>query len=104
MEEIIDLFDGIEETVYDDAIMDTDEPKEYYIGKAEFILKQLNDNNYYEFLKVIMKKYHTLDQSNKDEIIEYMNIPEKIKIVEKTKIVYKEKKTSKKQLNNYDDY
>ena len=104
MEEIIDLFDGTEETVYDDAIMDTDEPKEYYIGKAEFILKQLNDNNYYEFLKVILKKYHELEQTNKDEIIEFMNIPEKVKIVEKTKIVYKEKKTSKSKLNNYDDY
>jgi len=104
MEEIIDLFDGNEETVYHDAIMDTGEPKEYYIGKAEFILKQLNDNNYYEFLKVILKKYHELEQPNKDDIIEFMNIPEKIKVVEKIKIVYKEKKTSKSKLNNYDDY
>ena len=104
MEEIVDLFGGDEETIYDDSIMNKDEPKEYYIGKAEFILKQLdNDINYFEFLKVIMKKYHTLDQSKKNEIIEFMNIPEKVKIVEKVKTVYKEKQ-SKPKINNYDDY
>ena len=104
MEEIVDLFGGDEETIYDDSIMNKDEPKEYYIGKAEFILKQLdNDINYFEFLKVIMKKYHTLDQTKKNEIIEFMNIPEKIKIVEKVKTVYKEKQ-SKPKINNYDDY
>ena len=104
MEEIVDLFGGDEETMYDDSIMNKDEPKEYYIGKAEFILKQLdNDINYFEFLKTIMKKYHTLDQLKKNEIIEFMNIPERVKIVEKVKTVYKEKK-SKPKLNNYDDY
>ena len=104
MEEIVDLFGGNTETIYDDIIMNKDEPKEYYIGKAEFILKQLdNDSNYYEFLKVIMKNYHSLDQNKKDEIIEFMNIPERVKIVEKVKTVYKEKK-SKPKLNNYDDY
>ena len=53
--------------------------------------------------EVIMKKYHTIDQTKKNEIIEFMNIPEKVKIVEKVKTVYKEKK-SKPKLNNYDDY
>ena len=104
MEEIVDLFGGDEETIYDDAIMNADEPKEYYIGKAEFILKRLNDeNNYFEFLKVIMKKYRTIDQNKKNEIIEFMNIPEKVKIVEKVKTIYKEKKI-KPKINNYDDY
>ena len=104
MEEIVDLFGGSEETIYDDSIMNKEEPKEYYIGKAEFILKQLdNDSNYYEFLKVIMKNYHSLDQNKKDEIIEFMNIPERVKVVEKVKTVYREKKT-KPKLNNYDDY
>ena len=104
MEEIVDLFGGSEETIYDDSIMNKEEPKEYYIGKAEFILKQLdNDSNYYEFLKVIMKNYHSLDQNKKDGIIEFMNIPERVKVVEKVKTVYREKKT-KPKLNNYDDY
>ena len=59
MEEILDLFDGNETTLYQDSIMDNEEPKGYYIGKAEFILKQLDNNiNYFEFLKVMMKKYH----------------------------------------------
>ena len=105
MEEIVDLFGGNTETIYDDIIMNEDEPKEYYIGKAEFILKQLDDNiNYFEFLKVFMKKYHTLTNTQKQELIEFMNIPEKEKIIIKEKIVYKEKK-SKPKINNYvDDY
>ena len=104
MEEILDLFDSNETTVYQDSIMNNDEPKEYYIGKAEFILKQLPDNdNYYKFLKIILKKYHTLTENQKKEIIEFLNIPEKIKIVERQKIVYREKK-SKPKINNYDDY
>ena len=103
MEEILDLFDSNENTLYQDSIMNNDEPKEYYIGKAEFILKQLNDINYFEFLKVMMKKYHELNDNQKQELIEFMNIPEKIKIKEKVKIVYKEKK-SKPKINDYDDY
>ena len=105
MEEILDLFDSNETSVYQDSILNNDEPKEYYIGKAEFILKQLDDNiNYFEFLKVFMKKYHTLTDPQKKELIEFMNIPEKEKIIIKEKIVYKEKK-SKPKINNYgDDY
>lgn len=104
MEEIIDLFGENTETVYDDMIMNNEEPKEYYIGKAEFVLKQLDDNiNYFEFLKVILKKYHNLNDNQKAELIEFMNIPEREKIVVKEKIVYREKK-SKPKINNYDDY
>lgn len=104
MEEILDLFDGNENTLYDDSIINKNEPKEYYIGKAEFILKQLDDNiNYFEFLKVIMKKYHELNDNQKKELILFMNIPEREKIVIKEKIVYREKK-SKPKINNYDDY
>lgn len=104
MEEILDLFDANETTLYQDSIMNNEEPKEYYIGKAEFILKQLDNNiNYFEFLKVMMKKYHELNDNQKKELIEFMNIPEKVKIVEKVNIVHKEKK-SKPKINNYDDY
>ena len=104
MEEILDLFDCKETTAYQDSILNNDEPKEYYIGKAEFILKQLDDNiNYFEFLKIFMKKYHTLTDSQKKELILFMNIPEREKIVIKEKIVYREKK-SKPKINNYDDY
>ena len=51
-----------------------------------------------------MKKYHTLTDPQKQELIEFMNIPEKEKIIIKEKIVYIEKK-SKPKINNYgDDY
>ena len=105
MEEIVDLFGSNEETLYDDIIMNKEEPKEYYIGKAEFILKQLNDSeNYFEFLKVILKKYNNLTENQKKSIIELLNIPEKEKIVYKEKIIYKEKKSSKPKYNYHDDY
>ena len=44
MEEILDLFDGNDTTLYQDSIMDNEEPKEYYIGKTEFDNKQLDNN------------------------------------------------------------
>ena len=104
MEEIIELFNSNEDTVHQDSIMNNDEPKEYYIGKAEFILKQLtNKDNYFEFLKTIFKKYYTLSETQKLEIIDFLNIPEKIKIVEKEKIIYREKKT-KPNICKYHDY
>ena len=105
MEEILDLFDSNEETLYDDSIFNKNQPKEYYQGKAEFILKQLDNNiNYYEFLKVLLKNYNDLNEQQKKNIIELLNIPEKIKIVEKEKIIYKDKKNSKPKCNYYDDY
>lgn len=105
MEEILDLFDSNEETLYDDSILNKNQPKEYYQGKAEFILKQLDNNiNYYEFLKVLLKNYKNLNDQQKKNIIELLNIPEKIKIVEKEKIIYKEKNHSKPKCNYYDDY
>jgi len=55
---IIDMFNF--NTTYDDEI-ESDKEEEYYCGKAENILKQLSDNdNYYIFLKIIMKKFHEL--------------------------------------------
>jgi len=92
MEEILDLFDSNEETLYDDSILNKDEPKEYYQGKAEFILKQLNDNiNYYEFLKVLLKNYNILNEQQKQNIIELLNIPEKLKLLKKKKLSIKKK-------------
>jgi len=102
MDTIVDLFDP-DDLNYSDDIMEVSKDENYYIGKAEFALKQL-DGNYFIYLKTILKDYHSLKQEEKDEIIEFLNIPEKIKIVTKEKIVYKEKKNSKTKINTYDDY
>ena len=102
MDTIVDLFDA-DDLNYSDDIMEVNKDENYYIGKAEFALKQL-DGNYFIYLKTILKDYHSLKEEEKDEIIEFLNIPEKIKIVTKEKIVYKEKKSSKSKINTYDDY
>ena len=102
MDTIVDLFDP-DDLNYSDDIMEVNKDENYYIGKAEFALKQL-DGYYFIYLKTILKDYHSLKQEEKDEIIEFLNIPEKIKIVTKEKIVYKEKKSSKAKINTYDDY
>jgi hypothetical protein len=102
MDTIVDLFDS-DDLNYSDDIIELNKNENYYIGKAEFALKQL-DGHYFIYLKTILKDYHSLKQEEKDEIIEFLNIPEKIKIVTKEKIVYKEKKNSKSKINTYDDY
>ena len=53
--------------------------KEYYIGKAEYILKELeNIEIYFEFLKVFIKNYNKLPEENKQQIKELMNIKKEI--------------------------
>ena len=97
----MDLINDMFDTTYDDTIeseMDT----QYYIGKARNILEKLNDDNYYTFLTTILSKYHTLNDKQKSNIVEYLNI----KPVEK--IVRVEKKSNKKTNTNpklnMDDY
>jgi hypothetical protein len=78
--------------------------KEYYIGKAEYILKELEDINiYFEFLKVFVKNYNKLPEENKQQIKEIMNI--KKEIVIKDKIVTKTVIKHVKAKGNFkDDY
>lgn len=97
----MDLINDMFDTTYDDIIesgMDT----QYYIGKAHDILKKLNDENYYTFLTTILSKYHTLDDTQKSNIVKHLNI----KPVEKVVRVEKKsnKKTNTKPKLNMDDY
>ena len=99
MDLITDMFD----TPYDDDIM-TNMDEHYYVGKAENISKQLDDANYYIFLKTILKRYHTLNKDQKDEIVKFLDVKttEKIVYIEKNK---KKKDNGKPKLNmSYDDY
>ena len=97
---ITDMFD----TVYDDKI-ENDKLKDYYIGKAENILKQFNNmDNFYYFFITLMKKYPDLSVDQKKEIVNMLGIKSEEKIIYKEKIVYKKAKNIKPQLNSYDDY
>ena len=99
MDLITDLFD----MPYDDDI-ESNMDEHYYVGKAENILKQLDEKSYLIFLKTILKNYHSLNIDQKDEIVKFLDI----KSVDR--VVYVEKNTKKRnngkpKLNmNYDDY
>jgi|TARA_B110000902_G_scaffold166077_1_gene189590 hypothetical protein len=99
MDLITDMFD----TPYDDDI-ESNMDEHYYVGKAENILKQLDEKTYLIFLKTILKNYHSLNVDQKDEIVKFLDINPV------DRVVYVEKNTKKKnnvkpKLNmRYDDY
>ena len=103
MDIINDMFDGHIE--YENDI-EQGQPKEYYIGKAEYILSNLENENYYEFMKVICRNFNQLDKSQQANVKEIMGIKDNVKIIEKEKIIYREKKVQKPKgySANYDDY
>ena len=107
METDFDIISDMFDTVYDDKI-ESNKNEEYYIGKAENILQQIEeDKDYYIFLKVFMKRYHGLNDTHKKDIIDAIGLKPEEHIVYKEKIVNKEKKASKKdkpKLNMNDDY
>ena len=77
MDIITDMFD----TTYNDTI-EKNESKDYYIGKAEYILKQFdNIDNFYYFLITLMKKYPDLSEDQKREIVKMLDVkPEEKRI------------------------
>ena len=88
MDLITDMFD----MPYDDDI-ESNMDEHYYVGKAENILKQLDEKSYLIFLKTILKNYHSLNVDQKDEIVKFLDI----KSVDR--VVYVEKNTKKKTIN-----
>ena len=100
MDLITDMFD----TAYDDKI-ESDQSKDYYIGKAEYILKQFdNIDNFYYFLITLMKKYPDLSVDQKKEIINMLGVKPEEKIIYREKVVKSKNKKSKPKLNTCDDY
>ena len=97
---ITDMFD----TAYDDKI-ENDKSKDYYIGKAENILKQFNNmDNFYYFLITLMKKYPDLSEDQKKEIVNMLGVKPEEKIIYREKVTKGKNKKSKPKLNSYDDY
>ena len=100
MDLINDLFGN--EISYDVNI-ENNKDKNYYIGQGEHIIKNIeNKDNYFFFLKTILKNYNKLSVEQKKEIEIILDIKPKIVYKDKivTKIVYKEKKPK----INIDDY
>jgi hypothetical protein len=85
--------------------VETNQDEAYYEAKAYTIIKNFkNDNDYFFFLKAVLKKYNTLPLDRKEEIKKLMGIQKEVII--KEKIVYKQQKSKKNKpkLNTYDDY
>ena len=71
MDLITDMFS--ENLKYEDELeFKKDESKEYYIGKAEYILKNLPTEYYFDFFKIICKNYNILNK-NQQQIFNYVD-------------------------------
>ena len=70
MDIITDMFgDNLQYENDEDTIDTTQKNKEYYIGKAENILKQLNNTeHYYFFLMTFLKNFNNLELEQKSFI------------------------------------
>lgn len=112
MDIITDMFgDNLLYDNEEDTIDVTQKNKEYYIGKAENILKQLTDKeHYYYFLITFLKNFNNLELEQKsfikNLIIEHKKFDsnnndnnDKKNIIKK-----KNKKKIKPKLNVIDDY
>tara|TARA_R110002074_G_scaffold35018_1_gene95819 strand:- start:1263 stop:1577 length:315 start_codon:yes stop_codon:yes gene_type:complete len=100
MDLINDLFG--DEINYDVNI-ENNKDKNYYIGQAEHIIKNIeNPSNYFFFLKTILKNGNKLSIEQKKEIEKILDIKPTLVYKDKivTKIVYKDKKPKIK----VDDY
>ena len=106
VELIMEMMNDDSSFVLHDEVIDVGQGEAYYEAKAYSILKNLkNEDDYFFFLKAVLKKYNTLPLCRKEEIKKLMGIQKEV--IVKEKIIYKEKKTKKNtkpKLNYYDDY
>lgn len=103
MEEVVDLFGGIDEPDnYNESIHKNEN---YYIAEVLKLIKDSNDFPLYIYsmIKTLLSKKDLLSESQIKDIAKTLNIKPEVKevIKIKEKIVYKERKS---KLNNYDDY
>ena len=108
VELIMEMMDGYEadsEFTLHDEVVETNQDEAYYEAKAFTIMKNFKNDDYFFFLKAVLKKYNTLSLDRKEEIKKIMGIQKEVII--KEKIVYKDKKSknnNKPKLNTRDDY
>lgn len=75
--------------------------KEYYIDKTNELLQDINLDNYYEILKIMLIKYKDLDEKKKEDILSIMGVSKEVKIVYKTINKKSEKKRNKLNMDDY---
>lgn len=105
VELITEMMGDDSEFVLHDEEVETNQDEAYYEAKAYTIIKNFKkEDDYFFFLKAVLKKYNTLPLDRKEEIKKIMGIQEKVVI--KEKVVYKQQKQKKNKpkLNTYDDY
>ena len=105
VELIAEMMGDDSEFMLHDEEVETNQDEAYYEAKAYTIIKNFkNDNDYFFFLKAVLKKYNTLSLDRKEEIKKLMGIQKEVII--KEKIVYKQQKSKKNKpkLNTQDDY
>ena len=105
VELIAEMMGDDSEFMLHDEEVGTNQDEAYYEAKAYTIIKNFkNDNDYFFFLKAVLKKYNTLPLDRKEEIKKLMGIQKEVII--KEKIVYKQQKSKKNKpkLNTCDDY
>ena len=105
VEILMDMMGDDSEFVLHDEEVVTNQDEAYYEAKAHAIIKNFkNDDDYFFFLKAVLKKYNTLPLDRKEEIKKIMGIQKEVII--KEKIVYKQQKQKKNKpkLNTRDDY
>jgi hypothetical protein len=104
--EMMDGYDADSEFTLHDEVVETNQDEPYYEAKACTIMKNFKNDDYFFFLKAVLKKYNTLSLDRKEEIKKIMGI-QNCEVIIKEKIVYKENKSknnNKPKLNTRDDY
>lgn len=106
VELIMEMMGDDSEFTLHDEVVETNQDESYYEAKAYTIIKNFkNDDDYFFFLKAVLKKYNILPLDRKEEIKKLMGIQKDVVI--KEKIVYKQKKSKKNnkpKLNTQEDY
>ena len=106
VELITEMMGDDSEFVLHDEEVKTNQDEAYYEAKAYTIIKNLkNEDDYFFFLKAVLKKFTTLPLDRKEEIKKIMGIQKEV--IVKEKIIYKQqksKKNTKPKLNTQDDY
>jgi len=101
MEDVVDLFDGLDESGYESISKN----ENYYIAEILKLIKDTNDFPLfiYSMIKTLLSKKDILSEAQIKDIAKTLNIKPEVKEVVKIKekIIYKERKS---KLNNYDDY
>ena len=105
VELIMEMMNDDSSFLLHDEDVESNQNEAYYEAKAYTIIKKFkNEDDYFFFLKAVLKKYTTLPLDRKEEIKKIMGIQKEVIVKEKT--IYKQQKSKKntKPKLTRDDY